>query len=70
MSELFTYGSVGRAPGNWCLYPEAIFPGFGGQTCRKWSLEPSELDFGHLGYAALSINTLSFDLALGFLNIR
>ena len=23
MSELFTYGSVGRAPGNWCLYPEA-----------------------------------------------
>jgi hypothetical protein len=22
MSELFTYGSVGRAPGNRCLYPE------------------------------------------------
>ena len=23
MSESFTYGSVGRAPGNRCLYPEA-----------------------------------------------
>ena len=22
MREIFTYGSVGRAPGNWCLYPE------------------------------------------------
>ena len=23
MREIFTYGSVGRAPGNRCLYPEA-----------------------------------------------
>ena len=23
MREIFTYGSVGRAPGNQCLYPEA-----------------------------------------------
>ncbi len=22
MREIFTYGSVGRAPGNRCLYPE------------------------------------------------
>ena len=22
MREIFTYGSVGRAPGNWCFYPE------------------------------------------------
>jgi hypothetical protein len=22
MRETFTSGSVGRAPGNWCLYPE------------------------------------------------
>ena len=22
MREIFTYGSVGRAPGNMCLYPE------------------------------------------------
>jgi len=20
--EIFTHGSVGRAPGNWCLYPD------------------------------------------------
>jgi hypothetical protein len=24
MSELFTYGTVGRAPGNRCLYPERL----------------------------------------------
>jgi len=22
--EIFTHGSVGRAPGNWCLYPDLI----------------------------------------------
>ena len=26
MRETFTSGSVGRAPGNRCLYPEADFP--------------------------------------------
>jgi len=22
--EIFTHGTVGRAPGNWCLYPDAV----------------------------------------------
>ncbi len=29
----------------------------------------SKLDFGHLGYEALSLNTLSFDPVPGFFNI-
>jgi len=28
MREIFTYGSVGRAPGNRCLYPERDTEGF------------------------------------------
>lgn len=32
MREIFTYGSVGRAPGNRCFYPEGVM-------CKKCSLE-------------------------------
>jgi len=35
MREIFTYGSVGRAPGNRCLYPEADSQG--GVALAVWN---------------------------------
>ena len=34
MRESFTYGSVGRAPGNRCLYPEADGMGVRGEPVK------------------------------------
>jgi hypothetical protein len=41
MREIFTYGEVGRAPGNRCLYPEQRT----GKTMRLLAFSLSSLNF-------------------------
>jgi hypothetical protein len=43
MSKLLTYGSVGRAPGNRCLYPDRaeINPG-------RWNSRAGGMKFGNV----------------------